>query len=372
MAKHKPPYKGIPPGGLNPASAPKGPSSPRVVEHVSTEHHVLRRPGSMPEGVPTLNTSHREEPHRMPQYPGKEKPKGMPRYGGERLGMPQYGDQSDVRIQPLAPQAEKPVEELDSGYVSIDLPSQFRFYPFKTLSIRTLKALDQAKLYQAATQNVLRMTVEAISATLGNGVSAFDLTPQDFYYLMYWQRVNSTLKNPLIVTANCTDPQHNEDVLLGRLNEETQKREPVDEKTLQMKVTVNKTTLETKNLDYVPETDFKWPSIEGLDLYVETMQDIVDAAENLVDLDNLSQVQWLGGYAAFLRKQSAEDTLIKRMERVQELTMDQISDLDDYIKATTSYGVSESAKIKCMECGALNEVVIPFDARTFFPKFQRR
>lgn len=344
MSKHhKPPHKGPPPGGFN-SAAPKGPSSPRVVEHVSTEHHVLRRPGAQPDNQVIGNSQWREQP------------KGMPKFR-EAL--------------PPIPFQEKPVEELDSGYVSIDLPSQFRFYPFKTLSIRTLKALDQAKLYQAATQNILRYTVEAISATLGNGVSAFDLTPQDFYYLMYWQRVNSTLKNPLIVTAHCTDPKHNEDVLLGKWNEEAQKREPLDEKTLEMKVTVNKTTLETKNLDYVPETDFRWSSIEGLDLYVETMHDIVDAAENLVDLDNLSQVQWLAGYAAFLRKQSAEDTLIKRMERIQDLTVDQISDLDDYIKATTSYGVSESAKIKCMECGALNEVVIPFDARTFFPKLQR-
>ncbi len=353
MSKHKPPHKGppSPPGGLNPANAQKG--SPRVVEHISTEHHVLRRPGQTPESS-TSQPQQREHPYAMPQFPGKEKPHGMPRYG-EALGN-----------VPLA----KPAEEVSSGYVSISLPSQFRFYGFKTLSIRTLKALDQAKLYQAATQNNIRYTVEAISATLGDGVSAFDLTPQDFYYLMYWQRVNSTLKNPLVVTAHCTNEQHNEDVLLGKWDESLQKRVPLDEKTLQMRVTVNKTTLDVKDLGYVPETDFKWSSIEGLDLHVETMRDIVDAAENLADLENLSETEWLAGYAAFLRRQDETDTLMTRMERIHDLTMDQVSDLDEYIKATTSYGVSESTKVKCMECSALNEVVIPFDARTFLPKLQ--
>jgi hypothetical protein len=353
MSKHKPPHKGAqPPSGLNPANAQKG--SPRVVEHISTEHHVLRRPGNPPDPHIQTHAQQREHPYTMPQFPGKEKPHGMPRYGDTLGNMP----------------LSKPVEELSSGYASIGLPSQFRFYTFKALSLRTLKASDQAKLYQAATQNNLRYTVEAISATLGNGISAFDLTPQDFYYLMYWQRVNSTLKNPMIVTASCTNAQHNEDVFLGKWDEALKKRIPLDEKTLEMRVTVNKTTLETKDLAYVPETDFKWESIEHLDLHVETMRDIVDAAENLSDIENLSETEWLAGYAAFLNRRDADDTLMKRMERIQDLTMDQVSDLDEYIKATTSYGVSESTKVKCMECGASNEVVIPFDAHTFLPKLQ--
>jgi hypothetical protein len=174
----------------------------------------------------------------------------------------------------------------------------------------------------------------------------------------------------MIVTASCTNAQHNEDVLLGKWDDTLQKRVPLSEKTLEMRVTVNKTTLETKDLDYVPETDFRWESIEHLDLHVETMRDIVDAAENLADLENLSETEWLAGYAAFLNRRDADDTLMKRMERIRDLTMDQVSDLDEYIKATTSYGVSESTKVKCMECGASNEVVIPFDAHTFLPKLQ--
>ncbi len=342
MSKHhKPPHKGHPSSGFNPA-AQKG--SPRVME-VNTEHHELRRPGTQPDSQVIGSSQWREQPK----------------------GMPKFRETSPTSI----PLQEKPVEELSSGYVSIDLPSQFQFYEFKTLAIRTLKAVDQAKLHQAATQKRIRYTVEAISATLGNGISAFDLTPQDFYYLMYWQQVNSFLKYPRVVTAHCTDAQHNEDVLLGKWNEDLKKRVPLDENTLQMKVTVNKTTLETKNLEY-KLSDFRWPSIEHLDLHVETMRDIVDAAENLTELENLDEIEWLAGYAAFLRRRDPEDTLIKRMERIRDLTADQVSDLDEYILATTSYGVSESTKIKCMECGALNEVVIPFDAHTFLPQFKRR
>jgi len=235
--------------------------------------------------------------------------------------------------------------------------------------------MDQAKLHQAATQNSIRHTVEAISATLSDGVSALDLTPQDFYYLMYWQRTMSFLKTPMIVKASCTDPTHNEHVIMGKPGPtEDSPRIPVDEKTLELSIHVDKTTLTVTNLD-LEDQEGKYPLLDDVELHVETMRDIVFAAENLVELADLAEAEWLAGYAAFLFPLQVQDSdggsrpenLLERMERVKELSPDQLAELDEYIREVTSYGVSESTTIKCPECGASNEVVIPFDARTFLP-----
>jgi hypothetical protein len=241
--------------------------------------------------------------------------------------------------------------------------------------------MDQAKLHQAATQNSIRHTVEAISATLGDGVSAMDLTPQDFYFLMYWQRTNSFLKTPMIVRASCTDPTHNENVVLGKPGEtEDSPRIPLDEKTLELSIHVDKTTLKVSDLEIADGLAERYPSLEGIELHVETMRDIVYAAENLVELADLAEAEWLAGYAAFLKPlqhpdtettTGAYETLLERMERVKEFDPDQLAELDEYIREVTSYGVSESTTIKCPECGASNEVVIPFDARTFLPHSKR-
>lgn len=341
------------------------PASKRVIETVSTEHHALNRNQSPAKAATATNQAYSQS-----QAPRNPRVSAVP---------------LDTPTQQVAPQVEQPAKtdaEVNSQYQAIDLPSGFEFYEFKTLTIRPLKGMDQAKLHMAATQNSIRHTVEAISATLGDGVSALDLTPQDFYYLMYWQRTQSFLKTPMVVRASCSNEQHNEDVLLGRWNEDKTARIPLDEKTLELSIHVDKTTLKVKNLELTdaqrdPAT---YPAINMLDLSVETMRDIVFAADKLIDLEDLAEAEWLAGYAAFLKPQVVYDkgsttpryeNLLERMDRVKEFTPDQISELDEYILTMASYGVSESTTIKCPECTALNEVVIPFDARTFLPHPKR-
>lgn len=335
--------------------------SKRVIQSVSTEHHQLNRPG--------------QQPPKASSAPPAKPP-------GPRVNALPLDDIYDNphQAQP-APQPEsKPQAERSSQYQTVGLPSGFRFYPFKELSVRPLKGMDQAKLHQAATQNSIRHTVEAISATLGDGVSALDLTPQDFYYLMYWQRTQSFLKTPMIVKASCTDPTHNEHVIMGKPGPtEDSPRIPVDEKTLELSIHVDRTTLDVKDLE-ITEQEGKYELLDGIELHVETMRDIVYAAEHLVDLADLAEAEWLAGYAAFLTPLLVPDSdsgegrpenLLERMERVKELSPDQLAELDEYIREVTSYGVSESTTIKCPECGASNEVVIPFDARTFLPHIKR-
>ncbi len=345
----------------------------RISEVVSTEHHPLARQTSpsrspSPPVPPKALATTTSAPH-TPARAEALRVSAVPIDDPSVLAHIQAQQKAAFNGQSQT----KPVAETNSNYQSVDLPSGFTFYPFKTLSIRPLRGLDQAKLHQAATQNSIKLTVEAISATLGDGISAYDLTPSDFYYLMYWQRTQSFLKTPMVVRASCADPKHNEDVLIGRLDEATGKRVPFPEETLKLSMHVDKTTLEVKNLELSDdELDTEhWPELLGIDLYVETMRDVVFAAENLIDLENLAEAEWLAGYAAFLKPLELAsgkfESLTERMDRVRDLTPDQIAELDRYIRTMTSYGVSESAKIKCTECGASTTVLIPFDARSFLP-----
>lgn len=359
----------------NQAEAPvKSTGAKRIAEVVSTEHHPLRRPSPAdasgaakpsPKAVPLPPPSVSPKSPRVSVIPVEDQLAAEAIHAAHARAQQPQG-------QGFTTEAPKSIAETNSAYQTIDLPSGCIFYPFKAVPIRPLKGIDQAKLHQAATQNSIKLTVEAISATLGDGISAYDLTPQDFYYLMYWQRTQSFLRTPMVVRASCTDPQHNEDVLIGRLDPATGERKPVPESTLDLSIHVEKTTLDVKNLKLTDEQldTNHWQGLEDIGLYVETMRDIVYAAENLIDLDNLAEAEWLAGYAAFLMPlefEGRKETLLERMERVKEFTPDQLSELDRYIMTMTAYGVSESTKIKCPECGASNEVVIPFDARSFLP-----
>jgi hypothetical protein len=273
---------------------------------------------------------------------------------------------------------EKTYAEIDSEYFSIDLPSGFQFYDFKNISARTLLAAHQAKFSRAHKEQKLRYTVEGISATLEPTRSAFDLSIADFYFLMYWQKVNSYSKNPLLVTAFCDNTDHNEKVYIGY--EEGEEVDDADhpgekktvkvlkrlgEETLKTEVLLNNTTLETKYLDPV---DFSQHPIRNkYGLHIETMRDVVEVTEYLIDNDATEEDLFLIKYAVFVKRREGCSTLRQRMDVVAKMPPDDMEEFDRYIDAVTAYGVSEFAMIKCKGCGASSKVKITLDALMFLP-----
>jgi hypothetical protein len=175
----------------------------------------------------------------------------------------------------------------------------------------------------------------------------------------------------MLVTGSCSDPEHNMKVVVGFFNEKTQEIEKLPEESLNLSVQVNSTTLTVENLEYDVE-EGKWPLIEHLGLGVETMRDIVWAAENIAEAKDLEVLEWKAGYAAFLKPIDADDDLGKRIARIEDLSPEQIQELEDYSRAVTNYGVTDTATVKCKECGASNKVVIPIDASCFLPNTRRR
>jgi len=213
-----------------------------------------------------------------------------------------------------------------------------------------------------------------MSATLEPGVSAFDLTPADFYFLMYWQRVNSFTKTPQIITATCTDPKHVAKVDAKEL----------PDTSLKIEQFLNSTTLDTKYADILDLSEFQ-TRLAGYDLHVETMRDVVEMTEKLIDLaeaeaeategtpgtrtekeddSETSEYGWLATRAAFLNPSISLD---ERCKIIGDMAAEDVAELDKYSLAVTDYGVEEYATIKCKECGASKRVKISFDALTFLP-----
>jgi hypothetical protein len=279
---------------------------------------------------------------------------------------------------PAPVQSDKTYAESNPEFFSIELPSAFQFYDFKHISSRTMTAAHQAKFSRAHKEQKLRYTVEGISATLEPDRSAFDLSVSDFYFLMYWQRVNSYSKNPMLITAYCDNTEHNEKVYIGYDDDEevedpenpgekkiAKVHKNLDEATLKTEVLMNHTTLETKYLDPI---DFAQHPIRAkYDLHIETMRDVVEATEYLLDNEVNEEDLFHLKYAVFMRRVKGRGSIKERMLAVSKIPADEMEEFDRYIEAVTGYGVSEFAVIKCKGCGASSKVKITLDALTFLP-----
>lgn len=268
--------------------------------------------------------------------------------------------------------AEAPIHEVDPNWSSFTFLSEGIFYPKDVqVSIQPLKGTTLAKFSRARKEAKLRYTVEGIASTL-QGISAFDLTPADFYFVMYWQRVNSLPKTPMLITGYCTDEKHNYAVHVGTPDaedpENPDKVVKLDESTLRTERVLQATTLETQ---YLVAPDFSDLAVAAkYQLDVERMIDVVELSEYLVEKDATEEFSYAAAYAAFLspfREDGTRMSLVDRVPIVEQMSAEDITELDEYIRRVTSYGVSEYATINCKECGAPIRVKLSIDALSFFP-----
>lgn len=96
-----------------------------------------------------------------------------------------------------SPTAVEDMMELDS-----DLPSNCFFYNFSDkLRIRQLQLADVERLIVAATQDNEFLVADTVARCISWPVK--DLTLGDYYFLLYWLRLNSYPKSPLVITWHC-------------------------------------------------------------------------------------------------------------------------------------------------------------------------
>lgn len=276
---------------------------------------------------------------------------------------------------------EIPYAEKNPGYydVSADLPSQFVFYPYDTLSVRALTVQEAKKIFQAQTMKSMRIMVEAVSACLQPDRSAFDLTKGDFYFLLYWLRIQSFKKSPYVLSFTCSNFDHIQKVV----NEEKPKESLFNEQTVHKVGELDILNPDTKKIEdqiVIIQNEY------NLATYPVLMRDIVDQDEfvqkdekgkTLVDeegtpLPPSNDVLWTAKYASVLSPYKHGRTLQERMAYFDALTVspDLLGDLD-YLIQILNHGVQESTSVSCKECGAKMDVSISINALTFFPAVQR-
>ncbi len=244
--------------------------------------------------------------------------------------------------------------ERDASYLDLTLPSNFHFYPFKSLCARGLRGAEQAKIAAASNEGRLRHLVDAMSATLGDGISAYDLTQEDFHWLMFWQRKHSYGKVPYKHQTICTNQEHLDAVM----------KQEKDAKTLEIVQVIDKSM--------VSETIFD-PSTVVIpdlgDVVVDTLRVKDMVTVNEMNMEEVTaEMTWLIDRASYLSHKHGD--LKARMELVAKMTPDQIADLQVYMSQVTKYGLSESVTVRCKECGASVVSELTIDAQAFLPEVQ--
>jgi hypothetical protein len=252
--------------------------------------------------------------------------------------------------------------ESNASYYPLELPSHFVFYPFKALSATSIKGKHQAKFSSAAKRKDTRLTVEAITSLLGDRVSAADLTVPDFFYVMYWLRLNGASNAPMKIRAPCSHPDHVLAVAEGRKS--------VD--TLYTVDIINSTKLDQSELEASKVQEFlERPDVQllrdsGYNLTAPRMQDSIELEEKWVDKPEYDEVEFLAELAGSI---SALDgtilSLEDRIKAVGEFELPLLALLKDWQEIVQSYGVEESVSLKCKECGANIETEISISASDF-------
>lgn len=280
----------------------------------------------------------------------------------------------------------KPTRPADNGdssrYISTDLPSKFNFYDFKTLHIRHFVVQDLLAIYDARVKESFRGLVDVISATLLNH-SALELTLEDFWYILYWHRINSYRKTKFTLEWECTEEKHLAWIANGKpvVNADGVKDlQIIDPDSVRNSEIVSKSNLKVVdvNLDKVNAIAEQIKLDYGLDVvpvkmgvYVQFLEEqeeqeaLIKRAQEgeTVELKPDSEAM-LSRYAMVVDHGS---TLVERRELLKSLEDPEIfMDIEEFL-AVLNYGVTEKFNVKCKVCGASKEVTNSIDALVFLP-----
>lgn len=264
---------------------------------------------------------------------------------------PSHADKSSLGTLPeggflgLNPTAAK-----DASFYSVKLPSDFRFYGFKDLSVSLVKGRQQAKFNRAANEGVGRYMMEGVTSLLGDGRSALELTSGDFYWLLYWLLFASYPKRSRTVTITCQNDSHLEQVEKGLL----------EESSLRYLTTYDRPVLNEMYLDWDKVKDVDVSSLAGLELGAFFLKDMLEW-EEAHDENANTEDTFIYDLAVYLRT----GTLEERAEIVRDLSPLQTAQLTAYKDAVSQHGVSASLKSVCKGCGAENGVNLSVSAHDF-------
>lgn len=253
------------------------------------------------------------------------------------------------------------LSDSDSNYVSIDLPSNFSLYKFDTLSIRPFRIPDIKKLYRARQESSQRMLGQAIGAAIDR--NPFKMTVGDFYFLMYWLRINSFDKAPYEIKWTCGHPEHVDKVNDGTLAYETLKNVALTDRT----------KVETHDMDIDATAAVMEDALEkfGVRLNAPTFADLVtleEYAEENGEEEDFKETYFMMKYASFLDSNDVQgNTLVEKEKWLSEKGEPALLFVLDKFQEVSDHSVVDRVKVTCKECGTSTEVAFSVDVLSFFP-----
>lgn len=302
---------------------------------------------------------------------------------------------------------------ITASHEDVWLPSGFVNYEWKDIQVRRFNVEEVRAVVRARTSGNLRHLIRAVDGTLSRPVT--DLTIGDFWYLMYWHRLNSYKKSPFIIEWLCSDHQHVQWVKDGvrPAADEAGEATPIEAKSLRNLLTVNKSNLATQQIDQAkfaelqarllteygvsvcPQSLVDFVSATDEDEALETARigsakSLQDASKTAADAGNVDETLRISNeldrvaqdsmvddeersfsyrYAALLSTTHGV-TLADRVRWLDQQSPDLLVDLEEVLE-TSDHGVTESWTVNCMECSASATVNQSLDALTFLPSLQR-
>lgn len=318
-----------------------------------------------------------------------------------------------ARAQPVEAQAAataavtEAVAKSDSRYTYIRadlLPSEGIFYPWQAegLSIRRFNFADLKKIAQGQGAKDFRHIVEAVNATCDRDV--FQMTGGDFWYLMYWHRIHSYLKNPLTAEFECGATGHRDRVF----NPETPEHRKLPKASLKSILQLNSTTIQVNKIgDHQKIADkikYIQTTYNGLLIYPARVTDLLENQDMMEKISGLEALEdemkeagvldltpeialnvsrkgressgeiWLNDYASWLHPNKGYGTsLEERREFLEKFATDNDYGYDLFTDITEAmelcvHSITESLKGKCEVCGIEEEVDISTSVLRFFPE----
>lgn len=250
--------------------------------------------------------------------------------------------------------------------MQIFLPSRYEFYDIKHSMVKPMTGFHQSKFFRAAHEKSDLHMVNAINTLLEGGLTAGELTIPDFYFVMYWLRLNSYTRTQMVHRGVCNNPAHLQDVYEKKKEKES----------LVTVSQVPRTILETTELndDYLKgfeeELTLLMNSLGpvGLTLTAPRMRDTIELHDTLIpeNPDQSEEIAFLGDRAACVMAENGEPLSLKqRIELIQSMSIDVHDILDEWRLRVSMYGVKEVIKFKCNGCGAEVENPILISAHSF-------
>ena len=257
-------------------------------------------------------------------------------------------------------------------HISLAMPSRFHFYDFKDVYAVPFSKKHLPKLAKSRTEQSVLPMVEAVSSVLRNSKGdtdiAFKLTIPDYYFILHWLRHESFTKFAFTHHDICTSKRHGELIDNGEKSVES----------LRVSEIISKTKLAVLYLDRAPDPDnFKLDS-QFITLRPALVSDYLEITNTPRMADpEFAYLAEAASYCTIYTKDARPEvgvrpmTLEEKVDFLQDdesdVTADDIHVIFAWSKALDWYGVQETVRMRCKECGASWDSKVSLEAHSFLP-----